>query len=218
MMRLIKLLSVSALMLGAVTAANAQDEASNKNSMDISYGIKGGFNFATVNGANIDSPNSRTSFHAGVFVEFPMADIFSIQVEALYSGQGAEYSENSPLVLPTGETIQATNNTELQLDYINVPVLAKFYLFEGFSLEAGPQFSFLLNDEFDTAPTEGGGDSPSIIRKTANTFEFGVAGGATFQTNMGLFATARYIQGISEISDNENFQNAVFQVGLGYKF
>jgi hypothetical protein len=219
-MKLFKLFTLGAFMIGAATASYAQDEASNANSMDISFGVKGGVNFATLNGDNIESPNSRTSFHVGLLAEFPLADIFSIQVEALYSGQGAEYDQTitvPDITSPTGFTT-FEQNTELQLDYINVPVLAKFYIVEGLSLEAGPQFSFLVNDEWDTNPTADEGDSPSPIRQTANTFEFGVSGGLTFLTNVGLFATARYNQGISDIADDLKVNNSVIQVGLGYKF
>jgi hypothetical protein len=218
-MKLFKLFTLGAFMIGAVTASHAQDEASNANSMDMSFGVKGGVNFATINGDNIESPDSRTSFHAGVFAEFPIAEIFSIQVEALYSGQGAEYDQQFSITNPiTGEVTNVEQNVELQLDYINVPVLAKFYITEGFSLEAGPQFSFLVNDEWDTNPTADEGDSPSQFRQNANTFEFGVSGGLTFQTNVGLFATARYNQGISDIADDVKINNSVFQLGLGYKF
>lgn len=206
-MKLLKLLTVGALMIGATTVATAQDNASNTESMAVSFGVKGGVNLATINGS-IDSPDSRTSFHAGVFAEFPVAEIFSVQVEALYSGQGAQFNfEGSD-----------GDKAELQLDYINVPVLAKFYLFKGFSVEAGPQFSFLLNDEIDVNPNSNDGDSPTPFRDELKTFEFGVAGGVTFQTDLGLFATARYIQGITDIADNINVQNSVFQIGIGYKF
>lgn len=211
-MKLFKLFTLSALMLGAATASYAQNEASNKNSMDLSFGVKGGVNFATLQGDGMDSPDSRTSFHVGLLGEFPVAETFSVQVEALYSKQGAEYT--STLV----PGITTPSKVQLQLDYINVPVLAKFYVFEGFSLEAGPQFSFLVNDEWDTDPNEEGGDNPSAFRKTANSFEFGIAGGATFQTNVGLFATARYIRGISDIADGVEVNNSVFQLGVGYKF
>lgn len=219
-MKLFKLFTLGALMVGAATASYAQDEASNMNSMDMSFGVKGGVNFATLAGDGMESPDSRTSFHVGLLAEFPVAEIFSVQVEALYSKQGAEYTNTiivpDPLS-PTGvNTI--SNNAELQLDYINVPVLAKFYVVEGFSLEAGPQFSFLVNDEWDTEPNEEGGDNPSEIRRSANTFEFGIAGGATFQTNVGLFATARYIRGVSDIADDFDVNNSVFQLGVGYKF
>lgn len=212
-MKLFKIISAGALMLGAVAVSNAQEDASNKDSMAFSWGVKGGVNFATLNG-DIESPDSRTSFHVGLVAEFPLAEIFSLQVEALYSGQGAEYDYTvDPLI---GDPF--TVNQELQLDYINVPVLAKVYVIKGLSIEAGPQFSFLLNDEWDTDPTGNNGDEPSPIRQTANTFEFGVAGGLTFQTEMGLFAYGRYNQGISDIADDLNVQNSVFQLGIGYKF
>ena len=206
-MKLVKQITAGTMMLLAISA-NAQ-EADNTRSMSPSFGVKGGVNFATVNGDGFDSPDSRTSFHVGALAEFPLAEMFSVQVEALYSGQGFEY------------TVPVLNQKlEYQLDYINVPVLAKVYLFKGFSLEAGPQFGFLVNEEIDSDPTGNGGDT---VTDNAKDFEFGFAGGVTFQTEMGLFATARYTQGVTEIledrqdSDNK-ITNSVFQVGIGFKF
>lgn len=202
-----KLYAIIAISLSVMTS-NAQDNGSNTESMAISFGLKGGLNLSTITGGDIDSPDSRTSFHAGVSGEFPIAPIFSLQVEALYSGQGAQFDYQG----------SDGDKAELQLDYINVPVLVKFYLFKGFSVEAGPQFSFLLNDEIDSNPNSNGGDSPTPFRENLKTFEFGVAGGITFQTDLGLFATARYIRGVTDIADDMNVQNSVFQIGLGYKF
>ncbi|TRW24775.1 PorT family protein [Flavobacterium zepuense] len=208
-MKLFKLLSASALMLGAVAVSNAQEDASNSDSMSPSFGVKGGVNFATVTGDDFDSPDSRTSFHVGVFGEFPIAEIFSIQVEALYSGQGFDANFDGP----------DGDKAEVQLDYINVPVLAKFYIVKGLSIEAGPQFSFLVNDEFDFNPNSDNGDIDLADNGVdTQTFEFGVAGGLTFQTEMGLFATARYNQGITDVVKDVNVKNSVFQLGIGFKF
>lgn len=218
-MKLFKFFTAGALMLGAATVANAQ-EASNSDSMAISFGVKGGVNFATLNGDDFESPDSRTSFHVGALVEFPLSEMFSLQAEVLYSAQGASrsysYTEANPLDPNFGET--TNEEVELQLDYINVPVLAKVYLFKGFSLEAGPQFSFLVNDEWDTNAGADGEDEPSPIRESANTFEFGAVGGLSFTTEMGLFAYGRYNQGISDIADDLKVNNSVFQLGIGYKF
>ena len=135
MMKLFKLFTASALMLGTVAVSNAQDNnASNANSMDVSFGVKGGVNFATITGDDFDSPNSRTSFHVGLLAEFPISPMFSLQAEALYSGQGFESNVDGGLVGGDG-------NIEYQLDYINVPILAKVYVVEGLSLEAGPKKS-----------------------------------------------------------------------------
>lgn len=211
-MKLLKKITAGTMMLVAI-AASAQ-EADNTRSMSPSFGVKGGVNFATINGDGFDSPDSRTSFHVGALAEFPLADIFSLQVEALYSGQGFEYN------VPAIPFVTDGGKVEYQLDYINVPVLAKVYLFKGFSLEAGPQFSFLVNEEIDSDPTGDGGDTNT---DSAKDFEFGFAGGVTFQTEMGLFATARYTQGVTEIfEDRQNADNkatnSVFQIGIGFKF
>lgn len=204
-MKLFKLFSVSALLLGAAAVSNAQEDASNADSMAISFGVKGGVNFATVTGNDVDSPDSRTSFHVGVVAEFPLADIFSIQAEALYSGQGFDFDFEGP----------DGDKAEFQLDYINVPVLAKVYVVKGLSIEAGPQFSFLVNEEADLNPNSDDGD---FDLNEAETFEFGVAAGLTFQTEMGLFATGRYNVGLTEIYKDVDAKNSVFQLGIGYKF
>ena len=195
-------------MLGAATVSNAQDNASNMNSMAPSFGVKGGVNFATVTGDDFESPDSRTSFHVGLVGEMPLADIFSIQVEALYSGQGFKSDIDGGLFGGDGEI-------EYQLDYINVPVLAKVYVIEGLSLEAGPQFSFLVNEEIDIDADSDDGDWPT---DEAEDFEFGVAAGLTFQTDMGLFASGRYNMGLTDIVKDSDIRNSVFQISLGYKF
>ncbi|MDV6167957.1 porin family protein [Flavobacterium sp. DG1-102-2] len=205
MKNLFKTLSAAALLFAGATVY-AQDP-SNTN-MSPSFGVKGGVNFATVTGDDFDSPDSRTSFHVGLLAEFPLAEIFSLQVEALYSGQGFKSDVN-------GGIFGGEGKVEYQLDYINVPVLAKVYLIEGLSIEAGPQFSFKVNEEIDADANADGGD---LDVNEAEDFEFGVAAGLTFQTKMGLFATGRYNLGITDVVKDQDIKNSVFQIGIGYKF
>lgn len=207
-MKLVKSIATGVLMLAAVTVSNAQDKGDNSSSKAASIGVKGGVNFATVTGKDFDSPDARTSFHVGVIGEMPITNLFSIQAEALYSGQG--FKTNIPGTVPGGN-----EKVEYQLDYINVPVLAKIYITNGLSIEAGPQFSFKVNEEFDSNPNGNNGD---VNRDQAEDFEFGVAGGLTFQTSMGLFATGRYIYGVTDIIKDVDAQNSVFQIGVGFKF
>lgn len=182
----------------------AQNEADNKTDKSPSFGIKGGVNFSTVTGDDFDSPDMRTSFHVGALAEFPLADMFSLQVEGLYSSQGFK-------------TDLDINNedVEFQIDYINVPVLAKIYATKGLSFEVGPQFSFKVNEEIDIDPEDNPGDFETDQVKD---FDFGVAGGLTFQSEMGLFATGRYTYGMSDIIEDADVHNSVIQISLGYKF
>jgi hypothetical protein len=204
-MKSIKILITAALIFTAVNISSAQNEADNTASKSISFGVKGGVNFATITGDDFDSPDMRTSFHVGALVELPIADIFSVQLEAMYSGQGFK----SDIEGSDGDKI------EYQLDYINVPVLAKLYVTKGLSFEVGPQFSFKVNEEVDSDPNNDPGDTDVDV---AEDFDFGVAGGLTFQTDMGLFASGRYIYGMSDVIEDTDAHNSVFQVSLGYKF
>lgn len=202
-MNLLKSMLVGALVItGLSSQAQMQESTTGR---DVKFGIKGGVNFATITGDNFDSPDSRTSFHVGVLVEMPVADIFSLQLEALYSGQGAEANFSGP----------DGDKAELQLDYINVPVLAKLYIIPNLSLEVGPQFSFLVNEEFDFNPNSNDGD---IDMTEAESMDIGGVAGLTLHTSSGFFATGRYIYGFKDIYDGADAKHSVFQLGLGYRF
>lgn len=108
-------LAVSLLFLG-VSVASAQD---------LKFGAKIGANFSNLNGDGLNGDN-LTSFHVGALVELNLIQNFSVQPELLYSSQGTDYK-----------------NEDYKLDYVSLPVLAKFYVItDKLSLEAGPQFSF----------------------------------------------------------------------------
>lgn len=209
-MNLMKSLLAGALLIGGLTVqAQTQNTVNDNSNNTPRFGIKGGVNFANIAGDDFESTDSRTSFHVGALVEFPMADIFSLQVEALYSGQGAEADFRG----------SDGDKAELQLDYINVPVLAKFYVIPNLAIEVGPQFSFLVNDEFDFNPNSNNGDIDlEGTAFEARKFEVGGAAGLTLQTQSGIFATGRYIYGFKNIYDGVEARNSVFQLGVGYRF
>lgn len=176
-----KLILALTIILAGSFSANAQL---------LRFGIKGGANFANFSGGvdGIDY-KSRTSFHAGVVAEIKAVGNLSIQPELLYSSQGAD-------VEGVGD---------FNLDYVSVPVLAKFYILtDRLSLDAGPQFSFLVdegNEAFDN-----------------KSFDFALAGGASLYLTKSFFAQARYTIGLTDTSKEAEVKNAVFQVSLGYMF
>src|SRR5690606_24195884 len=133
-----------AIALFGFTSMNAQEF--------VMFGAKGGVNFSTLSGGDNNAwndPSGRTSFHLGLVEEIPMSERFSIQPEVLYSGQGYDIASRNN-----------DHDIEFQLDYINVPVIAKVYVFEGLALEAGPQVGFLVKSEIDRKPSSvGSGDT-----------------------------------------------------------
>jgi len=173
----------------------------------LSYGVKGGFSYATATkGTASVAPDSRLGFYVGGYAEIPLVDeLLSFQGELLYSAQGFErfYKVGD-------EDLTA----EYHLDYINVPLLAKYYLVRGFSLEVGPQFGFLINDKISVPfPTE---ETP--IPKETNKYDFSVVAGTSFKFDSGLFISFRYTHGFSDAIKEIKAKNTTFQLGLGYEF
>ncbi|WP_031425645.1 porin family protein [Flavimarina sp. Hel_I_48] len=195
-------LLIAMIVFGA-TAAQAQQEWG--------FGAKAGINFANISGNDFGDADGRTSFYAGLVGELPIVDnLFSIQPEVMYSGQGFTIAQRDQ-----DNFLDTDDNTEYQLDYINVPVLAKIYLVEGLSVQAGPSFNFKVNEEIDYAPLDDDGD---INVDEAKGFEVGGVVGLEYKLSSGIFIQGRYNYGFTDILDQGDVHNSVFQAGLGFMF
>ncbi len=202
-----KVFFIAVLAVFGVTATQAQE---------VRLGAKGGVNFSSLSGDGFDAfddPEGRTSFHIGAFAEIPLSERFSIQPEVLYSGQGFDLISR-----------EGADDTEVQLDYINVPVMAKVYLIEGLYAEAGPQIGFNVKNEIDSDPDDVGSGSTELDGDLFNDIDFSVGVGAGYRFNNGLFLNARYNFGLTDIVNNEDIpfdvdaKNSVFAVSAGYSF
>lgn len=180
-------------------------------------GVKGGVNFASFSGDgyNAFDNSGRTSFNAGVVAELPVAMNFAIQPEIMYSGQGFKFKN-------TG-----SGDVSLDLDYINIPVLAKYYFLDGFYAVAGPQLGFNINSKIKNNADFGNvsGDSQrNLDDSNFKDLEFGINVGLGYKLPSGFFVDARYIIGLTDVYDNGNLpvnldaKNAVFQASIGYMF
>jgi hypothetical protein len=161
----------------------------NVNAQEIKFGAKAGLNFSTVNGSNTNNIDYVTSYHVGVVSEIPISDKFSFQPEIMYSRQGYSF-----------------NNDIVAMNYLNIPLMGKYYVTKGLSLEAGPQIGFLLS-----AKNEG-----VKVTNSFTTFDFGANFGVGYKLENGLNFGARYNLGITKV-DTDN-RNGVFQVSVGYFF
>src|SRR5690554_1267999 len=155
-----KLLLVAAFALFAFTTAHSQE---------FRFGVKAGLNMASIGGDDTGM-DGRTSFHAGGLVEIVLSDKFSLQPEILYSSQGAKQEESYSFF-----GVDVEEKITMKLDYINVPIMAKYYIIEGLAVEAGPQIGVLISAKVD-AEMSGGGESESEsadIKEYLNTLDIG---------------------------------------------
>jgi hypothetical protein len=196
-MKKITLLLVAVFTVGFV---NAQDKE------DMSFGVKGGLNVSSITNSDQDGVNSKSliGFHVGFFGEFMISDKFAIQPELLYSAQGVKLEF-------------AGDNGDLKLDYINIPVMAKYYVADAFSLELGPQIGFLVS-----AKAKSGGVSEDIKDQVKST-DVSLGFGGTYYFAEKFMLGARYNLGLTRIQKDlspgeSESKNSVFQISVGYKF
>ena len=180
---------------------------------EVKFGPKAGVNISNLSG--MDDSEMRIGFHVGAVAEIKFNDKFSIQPEVLYSTQGAKASTATPL---------GTIESEIKNDYINVPIMAKYYIVEGFSAELGPYVGFLMKSESEIGNFSG--DSKDAFKSV----DFGLGVGLAYDMPMGFFVGARYNLGLSKANEDisagngnvtfqtDDLKNGVIQVGVGYKF
>ena len=190
-------------LLVAVCSTFLVNAQKSKREEGIKIGIKGGLNVANVFG-DVKDNDFRTSIHVGLLAEIIVSDKFSIQPELLYSGQGYLY------------TTPAYSN-KLKLDYINLPVMCKFYLYKNsLAFEAGPQVGFLVSAK--------NSEKNTIIRD-ANKVDFGLGAGLNYELKSGVFFQGRYNLGLTNTNASSTFSynydrvaNSVIQLSVGYLF
>ncbi|QAR31532.1 PorT family protein [Ornithobacterium rhinotracheale] len=206
-----KLILSAAIAFSGIVGLNAQSMES------LQIGARAGYNYSTLRGDLAKDLDTKgiSGYHVGLFVEVPVTERFSIQPEVQYSTQGAK-----------SEFLGGN----LDLQYLNVPVLAKVYVADGFNVQAGPQFGFKTGAKWEYNSTFFGNQKVDL-EDAVSGFDFGLVFGAGYKTPIGLTIDARYDLGLTNVFDKDNesfktldisndneFKNGVFSVGLGYQF
>ena len=183
-----KLLVLAVSLLG-LTTMTAQE---------FNFGIKGGLNSSTI-GGDVKDTKALVAFNAGVFAEIKLGDILGIQPELVYSAQGTKFK--------TGD--------DLKLNYLQVPVMVKLYLFDIIYAEAGPQVGFLMSAK------SGSTDIKDQINSTEVALGVGAGVNIADKIRLGL----RFNFGLTDVfkdspTNNADYtsRNVVFQVGAAYIF
>ncbi|WP_010665584.1 porin family protein [Marinilabilia salmonicolor] len=174
------------------------------------FGLKAGVNFANQDWSSEGlslSPDSKTGLVFGGFVNLKLSDDFALQPELLYASKGTKFD---------GGIFDSSEEMDLKMNYLSVPVMAKYY-FGGFNLQAGPTFDFLLS-----ADVESGGEEEDV-KDEFKGMDLGLGLGLGYELPAGLSIDARYILGLSDISDSEDMdgveiKNKTFQVTVGFSF
>ena len=164
------------------------------------FGIKAGVNVAKLGQDNVNW-DTRYSWHLGLLSHIHMSKHFAIQPELYYSRQGAEH------VIPGVDR-------EIKLGYLQLPVLFQYMTGSGFRFQGGPQLGFLLN-----ADQKLNGGTATDVKDLFKKIDIGLAAGVSYVTKPGFGFDARYVYGLSNISNSNtggDINNLLIQVGVFY--
>ncbi len=143
----------------------------------IDLGIKAGANFADI--TDVDNASSRSGLIFGAFATLKFSDKIAIQGDLLYSQKGTE---------------------DIDLDYINLPVVFKYYLVKRLNIHAGPQFGInIKDDDTDSEPA----DVSGVV-------------GLGVDLPLGFRIDGRYNFGLTKIIDQSNSKHSVISIAVGW--
>lgn len=187
----------------------------------VRFGVKAGGNlsFSKITVRNVSvSSDTKLGFFAGGLLEVSPGyaeNKFKVQLEALYNEGNIEYR------LPGTDGLR----DKVRLNQIALPLLAKYFICPQFSVNLGPTFNLNLggneavgNDSLGTVQQQ------DLDGDDLNTFQIGLAAGATYYVYKGLFIDARYNPVFGQLNKksaddmNGKLKLSFIQVGIGYKF
>ncbi len=193
----------------AISTAIAQD--------NFSFGPKIGVDYTHFWGKNSIN-GGKISYQIGAFFEKGLSNKFAIAPEIVFASQG-------PIVdgakILSNTDILHTKNT-YHLNYINIPIIFKYYVTTNLSIDFGPQIGInvygkcTMKDENDISTT---------VDANAKKFDFGLGLGATYNFTEKIFIQARYTMGLTEAKKylvlgffKVEEKNGNAQISIGYRF
>ena len=200
-----KIMMIAALMVATVSA-KAQFEPGT-----FSLQPKAGFVLSSVSGENT---KFKSGFAAGLEGQYQINNWFGLSAGVLYSMEGAK--------------AKGDYEDKLNLGYINIPVMAKFYVTKGLSLNAGVQLGFLTSAK--EKYSNGGISYEESVKSYCNKVDFSIPLSIAYEFPFGLAFEARYTGGLTNVIKKSDLKaegvktrwdddkNEVFMLTVSYKF
>lgn len=173
---------------------------------------------------NVDDSKMKLGFVGGAELGYQVSEQFAVTAGALFSMQGAGQKDND-----------FQKDSKLDLTYLNVPILANYYVAPGLAIKAGVQPGFLLTAKskatlfVEDVETKIDADIKDGMKK----FDFSIPVGISYEFD-DFIIDARYIFGLTKIAKEEgtlvsvpgvgesvinqsSSRNSVFMLTVGYK-
>ncbi|HYC85882.1 MAG TPA: porin family protein [Chryseosolibacter sp.] len=205
---LCSLLTVGLIAVLAATNVQAQEKPR--------VGLKGGLNLSNLYVNEANDEKARFGWHAGLYTQLFSSGAFAIQPELNFStkGTGITYAYAGP------GGVSVDHDQNINLSYIDIPVLAVFKLGEAAEIHAGPYWSYLVHAEIRNNEGDPNNEFDDVDRKNFDKWDYGLVGGIGFNLGESAQLGARYNYGLNPIAETAGakrvFGNAKNQVAQLY--
>ena len=156
----------------------------------------------------------KPSYQAGLVMEYKFNPHFAIAPEVVFASQGAKTDK----YVIEGVVVKGTFNT----NYINVPVMLKYYATPNFSIDFGPQVGFNVYSKVTASGKVSSIEAKESIdlKDGTKTVDFGLGLGGTYNLTDNAFVQARYTLGMTKVFDGDlnKDKNGNIQIAFGMKF
>ena len=154
---------------------------------------------------NVDN-QSMTGFVGGAELEYQMKKWFSLSAGVMYSQEGGK------------NKIKDLNVTEkVNLGYINIPVMANFYVWKGLALKIGLQPGFKVHEKFDVPNNAALSTSKYGFGNKADNFDLKLPIGISYDFG-NVVLELRSAPGLTKPLKDKDYINGCAQLTVGYKF
>ena len=168
--------------------------------------------------STIADTKARVGVFAGAELEYHVSSAVGLSAGVYYAQQGTELTDHMSPYTPQPGAEWKDHVITWKLDYLNIPIVANFYVWKGLAIKAGLQPGFKLSSKEEGEL--GGKRTTFNLDDEVNNFDVAVPLGISYDFGH-LVLDARYTIGLKRILKDKSdldCKNITFQIGLGYKF
>ena len=205
-----KLFFAAAVLMCSLTAFAQSKEGT------FSIQPKAGINISNL--SNKDNAKVKVGFTAGAEAEYQLTKQLSLSAGALFSMQGAKSTTVFREVDNTTKEIREVDiKNTMEFDYINVPILANYYIIEGLAVKLGIQPGFnIVAKRKRTDGVDKVSKNLSDLGVDVRKVDISIPIGVSYEFN-DFVVDARFNLGLTEVADLVKSKNRVFQITFGYQ-
>ncbi|MFN0082909.1 MAG: porin family protein [Ferruginibacter sp.] len=172
------------------------------NAQSFHFGLKAGANLQKINGIPFKD-KFTFGYQAGAYATIGLSKKIGVQPELLFSSVNADTASQFSTVYGFKQI------DKIRLNYLDIPVLLNIKAAKFLTIQAGPQFSVLLDK------------NKSLLKNGETAFKDGnIAAAAGLQFKFSKIRVyGRYVAGLNNLNDVDNsnkWRNRNIQVGVGY--